>query len=251
MLPDLIVLSAPEPVSAAEVAQAAASLGIEWPRGYADFITATGEGTVSTWVRVYPPDRIVAEVDEFRERLREYWRWDGTDSVVTKEAAKELVPIADTIEGDEVALLPGASRLILLPRHEEVARELPGDLDQVLVWLCRSGELTAAIQLLYFEPWANRASRRYVLADGADTSGPIEALAAAMTGLASATERHDEEDGTFGWTWLLPQIGGVFAAFSDDDDGWASLDYDESTADQETLARIAQAAAAAGFTLDD
>ena len=40
-------------------------------------MTPMGEGSLNTLVRVYPPWRVRAELDAFRERGTAYWFWDS------------------------------------------------------------------------------------------------------------------------------------------------------------------------------
>ncbi len=60
--------------SVAEVRKAQVQLWITFPRGYQEYVTTLGEGVLGgSFVRVYPPWRIVNELSEWRDRIRKYW----------------------------------------------------------------------------------------------------------------------------------------------------------------------------------
>ncbi len=151
-----LVLSAP-----AEVDEAEARLGIRFPRDYREYVTRFGEGILGgTYVRVYPPRRIIDgpdNLDEWRQRIDEYWFWDDGAAVLTKPKALECVIIGDTFDGDELIVHPGEpDRIYILPRHSEDIFAVDGGLLPALDWLCNSGTLTEPFEERDFEPFDSR-----------------------------------------------------------------------------------------------
>src|SRR5215467_11793377 len=100
-----LVLSTPPEVDAIE-----AQLGIRFPTGYREYITAFGEGVLGgSYVRIYPPRRILTGINnlaEWRQRIDKYWFWDDGRGVLTKEQALLSVIIGDTLDGDELIIQP-------------------------------------------------------------------------------------------------------------------------------------------------
>src|SRR5688572_1289215 len=91
------------------------------PKGYREYITRLGEGILGgSWVRIYPRSRIVRELDEWRDRVRQFWFWDAGRKLLPKSRALECVVIGDTMGGDELVFHPSRpNRLFVLPRESE------------------------------------------------------------------------------------------------------------------------------------
>ncbi|MXN74044.1 hypothetical protein GR157_04730 [Burkholderia sp. 4701] len=71
--------------TSAEVGEAEEKLRTRFPRGYAEYVTRYGEGVLGgDFVRIYPPRRILAELEGWRARIDHYWFWRN---VLTKDAA--------------------------------------------------------------------------------------------------------------------------------------------------------------------
>src|SRR5947209_9621257 len=130
--------------SAAEVADAESQLWITFPQGYRAYVTTLGEGVLGgSFVRVYPPWRILRELAEWRDRIRKYWFWDKGRKLLPKERALEAVIVGDTVNGDELVFHPGRpDRLFVLPRDSETIYEAGSDLLPAVEWICASGKLT-------------------------------------------------------------------------------------------------------------
>jgi hypothetical protein len=114
-----LVVSSPAEVDAAE-----AKLGIRFPTGYREYVTRFGVGVLGgCYIRIYPPHRILSgtnNLDEWRQRIDEYWFWDDGREVLTKEKALRSVIIGDTLDGDELIVHPSnPERIYVLPRHSE------------------------------------------------------------------------------------------------------------------------------------
>lgn len=141
----------------AEVDALAQRLWITFPKGYREFVTCLGEGTLGSFVRVYPPWRIENELSEWRRRINKYWFWDAGHELLPKERALECVIIADTVNGDELVFHPRRmDRLFVLPRDSERIFEVDGDLLAAVEWMCVSGELADPFEERNFEPFDSR-----------------------------------------------------------------------------------------------
>jgi hypothetical protein len=150
-----------EPATADQVAAAEAVIGTRFPPGYAEFVTRFGDGAVSNWVRVYPPDRVAEEHPGHRERRAEYYFWDEEANALTREQVAASVLLADTYNGDEVIYHPAEPKgLFALPQDDGAIHPIGRTLPEAIEWLCASGTLTGPIGFLSFEPASGRAARR-------------------------------------------------------------------------------------------
>lgn len=144
-----------------EVDDAEARLGIRFPSGYREYVTRFGEGFLGgTYVRIYPPRRIVSGVNnnaEWRERIDQYWFWDEGKETLSKDRALECVIIGDTYDGDELIVHPDSPETIyVLPRHSEGIHIAGEGLFEAIDWLCSSGVLTEAFSERIFDPFDSR-----------------------------------------------------------------------------------------------
>lgn len=130
---------------------------ITFPAGYREYVTQLGEGTLSDYIRVYPPWRIERELDGWRRRIDEYWFWDASAEKLPKERALECVIVCDTVAGDEVVFHPcRRDRLFLLPRDSDRIHEIGSDLFSAIHWLCTSGVIEDPFSERRFEPFDSR-----------------------------------------------------------------------------------------------
>lgn len=141
-----------------EVDEAEVELGISFPSGYREYVTVFGEGVLGgSYIRIYPPDRILRELPEWRKRIGEYWFWDAGHKVLTKEEALQSVIIGDTLAGDELIVHPGRSeRILVLPIDFEEIFVAGDRLPAVVEWLCSSGTLCEPFSDRNFEPFSTR-----------------------------------------------------------------------------------------------
>jgi len=144
--------------TAAEVGSVESELGLEFPKGYLEYVTEYGEGTLATYVRVYPPWRVLKEWKVFQKRIRKYWLWDDGSEALPKKRALQLIIFCDTLNGDEVVFHPTApNQIFVLPRGGGIIHEIGRDLFEALDWLCGSGILTKAVKNRSFKPFDSRA----------------------------------------------------------------------------------------------
>lgn len=234
------------PVSTESLARFEAAWG-RLPSGYRELMAELGVGTLTCWVRVYSPERIAAERDEWRARIGEYWFWsDDGDTGLDQSPALGCTCFADTIGGDELIAHPDdPDSLFVLPRNHDQVMRAGADLAEALTWLHESGRLTAPLQLWYFEPWVS-----WTRLDAAGTGAEHDEIVAAVEGLgivehrADAGEEEEEEDGRF-TTLLLPSIGGLLTLH---DAGSLRLSCDPG-ADPRLLQKLQQALAGVGCTV--
>jgi hypothetical protein len=182
-----------EPATADQVAAAEAVIGTRFPPGYAEFVTRFGDGSISNWVRVYPPDRVAEEHPEHRRRRDEYYFWDDGDDILTREHVAASVLLADTYNGDEVIYHPAEPEgLFALPRDDGTIHPLGRTLAEAIDWLCSSGTLTGPIAFRSFEPSSEREQRRYE----AESDGPsFEAVRDALLALRLHDRASDATEG--------------------------------------------------------
>ncbi|KVO27686.1 hypothetical protein WL80_06100 [Burkholderia ubonensis] len=142
--------------TAADVSAAEEKLRTRFPKDYAEYITRFGEGVLGgDFVRIYPPRRILAELEDWRARIDQYWFWDEGRSVLTKDAASRAIVIGDTTVGDELIFHPGSpDRILVLPRESESIFVAGDGLEQAIEWLCTSGELSEPFDERDFEGFA-------------------------------------------------------------------------------------------------
>jgi hypothetical protein len=140
-----------------DIEEAESKLKVTFPPGYREYVTTLGEGALGNFIRVYPPWRVLAELDSWRDRIRQYWFWDAGSDVLTDEQAEESIIIADTLNGDELIFHPSRSnRLLVLPRDDEMIFEAGANMFDAINWLCGSGKLTERFEPCDFEPFDSR-----------------------------------------------------------------------------------------------
>jgi len=128
-------------------------LGTTVPVGYGEFITRFGEGVLGgSYIRIYPPSRILAELEEWRSRIDEYWIWDEGCDVLPKDQALKSIILGDTVDGDELIFHPDRpDNVYVLPRDSESIFLAGIGLAQAVEWLCTSGVLTEPFNERDFE----------------------------------------------------------------------------------------------------
>ncbi len=155
-LSDITVNGAPVLATREDIRQLEDVLGSSLPAGYREFMLALGEGVLGgAYVRVYPPWRVGRELHTWRDRIREYWFWDG----LAQERALACVVLGDTLDGDELIFHPeDPDDIWVLPRHSEQAVRVGRGLWEALEWLCSSGVLTEPFAARGLEPFDSRRS---------------------------------------------------------------------------------------------
>ena len=146
-----------------DVAAGERALETQFPAGYAAFVTTLGEGSYCDAIRIYAPQRIVKDNDEFRARLKEYFFWDEGANVLSKERVVESICIADTVNGDELIFHPeNPAKLYVLPHEAEVIYPAGSTFDEALDWMLNCGELVDQPASRYFDSGVGAQTRQLV-----------------------------------------------------------------------------------------
>lgn len=241
MFDDVIVVSRQLRTTTGEEVRALESDLAPMPPGYAEFVTALGEGTFGDSLQVKLPATVRRDLPEARERWSDYWFWD--ERLLTREQAAGAVLVADTDTGDEVVVHPAhRGRLLVLPRDSEEVVDAGSTLGELLDWYCTSGLLTPPTDVRWFMSWAGRTTYQSWHAG----DGPRMRAAALALGLHAAVQEYD--DGAV--TLVLPHVGGRLSITPDGD---ASVRYDTGLGSRfEPIARaLAEAGAQAGAPWGD
>ncbi|WP_286965042.1 SMI1/KNR4 family protein, partial [Flavobacterium sp. UBA4854] len=119
------------------------TLNITFDEDYKEYVQKYGSGILGgTYVRVYLPETIVLTLEEWKNRITEYWFWDEGKEVLTKEEVLSSIRIGDTFDGDEIIFLN--NQYYILPRYSEMIYKAGNSLEEAISWLCSSGILTEA-----------------------------------------------------------------------------------------------------------
>jgi hypothetical protein len=159
MFSNITIVGGPLLLSSYEdVLHAETTLGTRFPIGYREYITSLGEGVLGgSYVRIYPPMKIIAELSEWRVRIDEFWFWSAGWTGLTKEKAQQSTIIGDTLDGDELVTHPrDPNKIFVLPRHHERVFVAGKGLAAAIEWLCSSGVLTDPFKERNFEPFTNQ-----------------------------------------------------------------------------------------------
>ncbi|AXB56176.1 SMI1/KNR4 family protein [Flavobacterium fluviale] len=128
------------------------TLNVTFDEDYKDYVQKYGSGILGgTYVRVYLPETIVLTLEEWKNRIKEYWFWDEGKEILTKDEVFKSIRIGDTFDGDEIILLN--SQYYILPRNSEMIYKAGNTLEEAITWLCSSGILTEAFTEREFEPF--------------------------------------------------------------------------------------------------
>ncbi|MFH6933835.1 SMI1/KNR4 family protein [Flavobacterium sp. FlaQc-30] len=128
------------------------TLNIAFDEDYKEYVLVFGSGILGgTYVRIFLPETIILTLEEWRNRITEYWFWDEGKEVMTKDQVLSSVRIGDTFDGDEIILYKG--EYFVLPRYSEMIYKAGNTLEEIITWLCSSGILTEAFSEREFEPF--------------------------------------------------------------------------------------------------
>jgi hypothetical protein len=163
-----------------EVDDLEASLGVRMPDGYREYITVLGEGDLNSFVRVLPPWRILAELDDHRGMMASGWHWDTGKASFGQDEAMESIPIVDMADGQAVVIFqrsdPG--QLIVLPREDDRVYFRGPDLMETVEWMCSGRVIRSFGPKRYFEPFDSRPdlTDRYIATSPAKSVEPAPDL---------------------------------------------------------------------------
>jgi hypothetical protein len=102
------------------------------PRGYGEFVTTFGSGDLCDVLRIWTPEEIRRRVPEYRKYVEQTLE---LLKGVPRADFLNAVPIAMSIDGDEIVVCPDHPRsLFLLPRQDMWVHRLPRGLERPLLW---------------------------------------------------------------------------------------------------------------------
>ncbi|RXM46451.1 SMI1/KNR4 family protein [Flavobacterium sp. YO64] len=128
------------------------TLNIAFDEDYKEYVLVYGSGILGgTYVRIFLPETIILTLEDWRNRITEYWFWDEGKEVLTKDQVLNSIRIGDTFDGDEIILYEG--EYFVLPRYSEMIYKAGNTLKETITWLCSSGILTEAFSEREFEPF--------------------------------------------------------------------------------------------------
>lgn len=154
------VFGSPVSVSAEEVRALENKLWLKFPQGYQEYITHFGEGVLAETLRIYPPRRIEEELEQWRQRIKDYWFWDNEPILLPKERAMEAIVLGDTLYGDELVFHPSKPKKIFILPHDEEKVVLAGnDLLDIIQEILSDTKDNTEFEL-NFEPYDSREIER-------------------------------------------------------------------------------------------
>ena len=106
------------PITLEEIKSLEEELWIKLPAGYSEIISYLGEGVLAKTIRIYPPHRIHKDLENWRQRIKKYWFWDGKPQLLPKERALEAIIIGDTLYGDEIVFHPNKPDKLFIVQSE-------------------------------------------------------------------------------------------------------------------------------------
>lgn len=122
-------------------------LNLTFPNGYKEFVTTFGIGTYcghNTAIRVDMPKEILFDYKKHQQFLNEYWFWEASEDVISKEKAIEYIKICDDDVGDVVIFHPtNPNELFVLPHDDDFSYKIGKDLYEVFDWLVAEGSKAA------------------------------------------------------------------------------------------------------------
>jgi len=139
---------------ASEVDGLQSEFWFSFPDGYRQYVLKVGAGLLGGFVRIYSPDRIREELEEWRNRVKQFWLWDDNAKLLPKERAFECVVIGDTLHGDEIVFHPNKPKTIfVLPRGGGRIYRAGATLFEAIDWIFQSGKVVKKSSSRDFEPF--------------------------------------------------------------------------------------------------
>jgi hypothetical protein len=109
---------------------------------YESFVLKYGASEIADMIRVYAPDDVLEQYQDFRERWDGCYHWGDKSSALTDDELQECYPIADTWNGDEFIFKPGDKQgIYVLPRDEDIVYYAGQDLSDLINFAMFSGKL--------------------------------------------------------------------------------------------------------------
>ena len=116
-------------------------LGESLPQ-YKSFVLKYGASEIAYIIRLYAPNDILDQYEDFRERWEGHFHWGDSKSALTEDELLECFPIADTHNGDEFIFKTGnKSGIYCLPQDDDRIYYVGKDLQDVINFTMLSGNL--------------------------------------------------------------------------------------------------------------
>lgn len=190
--------------SPADVAAAEVEIGCRFPVGYSEYVERFGAGSLDDLLRVFLPDRILAEIGSWRETKDRYWFWTDPESQVDKATVLGAIPLGDSENGDEFCFHPDdPDTVIVLPRDDERSFAVGGGLFGAVDWVFSSGVLQRPGRPTAFEPHEGRMYIRHQTGRG----GNLTSLQGALLALGLHALAYEDPSGDYSVVYF-PSIKG-------------------------------------------
>lgn len=109
---------------------------------YESFVLKYGASEIVDMIRVYAPDDVLEQYQDFRERWDGCYHWGDQKSALSDDELQECYPIADTIAGDEFIVKTGEKNgIYVLPRDDDIVYYVGQDLSDIIDFALNSGKL--------------------------------------------------------------------------------------------------------------
>lgn len=132
---------------------------VSLPRGYREYVCQLGEGEFSDNLRVYSPDIVLGQLEEFRSVQAEgfqssFLNW--REQPIGQSDVDHCVELASTANGDSIIICPDyPGKMFVLPRHSDQVQVIEGGFEQPerVVRACFMGRWEREFQ--FFEPYTS------------------------------------------------------------------------------------------------
>jgi hypothetical protein len=150
-------------VEANEVTRVEAELNTAFPDGYREFMTRFGRGEFCGVLGVLAPREVVKRRDE----LRKYGvfneaseTWENFDSLFPDGDPREIIPVAGSIDGDEVVFFRGKPEVLWsFPRQDRTIYKIGRTFLEALAWYQKAGVVIGKSAFAYFNSGVDQRYR--------------------------------------------------------------------------------------------
>jgi hypothetical protein len=134
-------------------------LAIKVPPGYTEFMTTLGFGEYCYNLVVYPPQQILSEYRAAQASWQDYYFWEDSADVLTKEEIIQSIIFGQSFDGDKIIFCPAKpSQLFVLPRHDLDIYSIPSNFFEPLEWYdSQNNRVYSPINFKFFTPYQNRS----------------------------------------------------------------------------------------------
>jgi hypothetical protein len=142
-----------------EVTDLDAQINYRLPKGYDEFITTYGSGTISDFFHILSPHGILEITESWNDTLIcDFWQYT---SDFTFNIQKESYILGYTIDSDLFVFHPNIEGIYCLPRHDDHIYFTGKTFYETLFWIKNSGVLVEKSSILSFRPTGETSLLRY------------------------------------------------------------------------------------------